>query len=92
MSRDQYVPPTILESVSYLINRSLLRVRDLVGLMPEHVVSYDIEYGLLARVDWVVPFGKGPVGVSYRGPGTLSPAGIEFLKALRHAARAIKPS
>lgn len=92
VSRNQYVPHTILESVSYLMNRSVLRARDLVGLMPEHVVSYDIENGLLARLDWVVPFGKGPVGVSYRGPDTLSPAGIEFLKALRQAAKAMQSS
>ena len=92
VSQQQYVPPMVVESVSYLTNRSLLRTRDLVGLMPEHVVSYDVQNGLLAKVDWLVPFGVGPVGVSYRGPDTLSPAGIEFLKALRYAARAMKTS
>jgi DNA-binding transcriptional LysR family regulator len=86
VSQKQYIPPAILESVSYLTNRSLLRARDLIGLMPEHVVSQDIENGLLVKVDWTVPFGKGPVGVSYRGPDSLPPAGAEFLKALRHAA------
>ena len=92
VSQNQYVPPTILESVSYLANRSLLQTRDLIGLMPEHVVSNDIENGLLVELGWVVPFGKGPVGVSYRGPDSLSPAAAEFLKALRHAANAIKTS
>lgn len=92
VSQDQYVPPAIVESVSYLTNRSLLQTRNLLGLMPEHVVSYDIDNGSLAEINWTVPFGKGPVGVSYRGPDTLSPAGITFLKALRHAAKTMQKS
>lgn len=87
ISQKQYLPPTIVESVSYLANRSLLQSRDLVGLMPEHVVSYDIRNGLLAELDWTVPFGKGPIGVSHRGQDSLSPAGMAFLQALRKAAK-----
>lgn len=85
VSQGQYVPTTVLESVSYLANRSLFQKLDLIGLMPEHVVSHDIESGLLSKLDWSVPFGNGPVGISYRGPDSLSPAGIEFLKALHDA-------
>lgn len=92
VSQKQYVPPMILESVSYWTNRSLFRTRDLIGLLSEHVVADDIENGLLVEVDWTVPFGKGPVGVSHRGLDSLSPAGAEFVKALRHAAKAIKKS
>ena len=92
VSQKQYVPATILESVSYLTNRTLFGTRDLVGLMPEHVVAYDIANGLLAEVDWKVPFGKGPVGVSYRGPDSLSPAGAEFLDALREGTQALRKS
>lgn len=90
--QDQYVPPVVLESVSYLTNRALLQTRDLIGLMPEHVVSHDIEKGLLVKVNWVVPFGEGPVGVSYRGPDSLSPAGNAFLTALGHAAKVLQES
>jgi DNA-binding transcriptional LysR family regulator len=86
ISKDQYVPPFIIESVSYLTNRSLFQSRDLIGLMPDHVVSHDIENGLLVEIDWQVPFGKGPVGVSFRGPDSLSPASTAFLAALRQAA------
>ena len=89
VSQGQYVPPVTLESVSYLTNRSLLQARDLVGLMPEHVVSCDVDGGSLVEVDWTVPFGKGPIGVSYRGPDTLSPAGAAFLNALRRTATAM---
>ena len=92
VSQGQYVPPTIVESVSYLTNRSIFRSRDLIGLMPEHVASYDIDNGLLAGLKWTVPFGKGPVGVSHRGTDTLSPAGSAFLLALRHAARSLRQS
>jgi DNA-binding transcriptional LysR family regulator len=92
VSQKQYVPGTILESISYLTNRTLFRDRDLVGLMPEHVVAYDIANGLLAEVDWKVPFGRGPVGVSYRGPDSLSPAAAEFLAAVRKATESLRLS
>lgn len=82
----QYTPPTAIESISYLANRALLQTHDFVGLMPAHVASLDIEHGLLARVDWAVPFGAGPVGVSHRGEQSLSPAGAAFLNVLRKVA------
>ncbi len=92
VSQNQYVPPTVLESVSYLTNRTLFQTHDFVGLMPEHVVSDDIDNGLLVDLDWAVPFGKGPVGISYRGPDSLSPAAAEFLKALRKAGKSMRAS
>ncbi|MBT0958464.1 LysR family transcriptional regulator [Alphaproteobacteria bacterium KMM 3653] len=85
----QYVPPLAIESVSYLANRSLLRSHDLLGILPVHVAALDIENGLLSKIDWAVPFGAGPVGVSHRGEKSLSPAGATFLEALRHAAAEI---
>jgi len=90
VSQNQYVPQTVFESVSYLTNRSLLQTRDLIGLMPEQVACSDVENGMLVEVDWAVPFGEGPVGISYRGPDSLSPAGTEFLKALRQVAKAMQ--
>lgn len=92
ISQKQYLPPTIVESVSYLANRSLLQSRDLIGLMPEHVVSHDIGNGMLAELNWAVPFGKGPIGVSHRGRDSLSPAGLAFLQALRKAAKKVAGS
>ncbi len=91
VSQKQYSPPTVLESVSYLSNRAILQSRHLIGLMPEQVAAHDIESGLLAAVDWTVPFGKGPVGISYRGPDSLSPAAAEFVNALRSAASTCYP-
>lgn len=92
VSQNQYVPPTVLESVSYLTNRTLFQTHDFVGLMPEHVVADDIRNGLLVEVDWTVPFGRGPVGISYRGADSLSPAGTAFLGALRQAAESMQQS
>ena len=87
VGENQYAPPQVLESVSYLANRSLLQKMDFVGLMPEHVAARDIEEGHLVNLKWNVPFGNGPVGVSYRGTDTLSPAGMAFREALRSAAK-----
>ncbi|MEX3314067.1 LysR substrate-binding domain-containing protein [Sulfitobacter sp. PS-8MA] len=89
IKQDQYLPKTIIESVSYLANRTLLRSHDLIGLLPAHVASLDIEAGLLTAIDWDVPFGGRPIGVSYRGDNSLSPAGIAFLDALRAEAAAL---
>lgn len=82
----QFVPSITIESVSYLANRSLLRSHDFIGLMPAEVARLDLERGLLKAVDWTVPFGAGPVGVSYRGNDSLSPAGMAMLLALRRSA------
>lgn len=82
VDRNQYQPPRVVESVSYLTNRALLAQGDLIGLMPSHVVAQDVELGLLRTLPFTVPFGSGPVGVSFRGQDQLSPAGTEFLDAL----------
>lgn len=87
VGQQQYVPPVSIESVSYLTNRALLQSRDLIGLMPAEVVSQDIENGHLAQLDWAVPFGHGPIGVSLRINDDLSPAGRAFKAALHLAAR-----
>jgi molybdate transport repressor ModE-like protein len=80
---DQFHPPTIFESLSYLTNRAILQNRPMIALMPGHVPEQDVAAGLLVRLDWSVPFGSGPVGVSHRGTTLLSPAGAAFLAALR---------
>ena len=82
----QYFPDVAIESVSYLANRSLMRTRDLIGLLPAHAATLDLENGLLTRLRWTVPFGDGPVGVSHRGADSLSPAGGAFLQTLHATA------
>ncbi|WP_349358100.1 LysR substrate-binding domain-containing protein [Stappia sp.] len=87
IDEDQYFPAVMFESISYLTNRAMLQARDLIGLFPVHVAEQDIAAGSLARIDWDVPFGTGPVGVSFRMHGRLSPAGEAMLDALRAAGR-----
>lgn len=88
IGQQQYVPPATIESVSYLTNRTMLCARDLIGLMPAEVVSQDVADGHLVCLDWTVPFGHGPIGVSLRANDDLSPAGRAFKAALHQAATA----
>jgi len=90
IKQDQFSPRVMVESVSYLANRSLLRSHEFLAVVPAHVATTDIERGLLAQIDWTVPFGAGPVGVSHRGEDGLSPAGAAFLGALRKASDILK--
>lgn len=85
--QQQYIPNVSIESVSYLTNRALMQSRDLIGLLPAEVVAQDIQHGHLAQLDWDVPFGHGPIGVSFRTDDDLSPAGRAFKLALHSAAQ-----
>ena len=87
VSQQQYMPKVAIESVSYLTNRALLQSRELIGLMPAEVVSQDVRNGHLVELDWQVPFGRGPVGISLRNGDDLSPAGRAFKAALHAAAQ-----
>ena len=86
INQRQYSPPRAIESVSYLANRALLQSRDLICLMPREVTAQDIGNGNLVRLDWPVPFGQGPIGISLRADGTLSPAARAFKTALHKVA------
>lgn len=86
--QDMYSPQVSVESVSFLTNRRLLAQRPLISLMPSHVPEQDIQWGSLAKLDWKVPFGAGPVGVSLNAKSRLSPASTVLLGFLRDAAQA----
>ena len=87
ISQQQYIPSLAIEAVSYLTNRALLQSRDLIGFMPAEVIAQDLENGNLSQLDWDVPFGRGPIGISYRDDTSLSPAGHAFKQALHQAAQ-----
>lgn len=89
VGQQQYVPKVAIESVSYLTNRALLQSRNLIGLMPAAVVSHDVANEHLVELDWRVPFGHGPIGVSLRVGDDLSPAGRAFKSALHAAAQSL---
>ncbi len=86
VGQQQYQPPHAIESVSYLANRALLQSRDLIGLMPAEVMTQDLANKYLSELNWIVPFGQGPIGISYHSNTGLSPAGNAFKHALHRAA------
>jgi len=81
------LPRNLIESVSILTNRVLLRKSDCVGVMPYHVALDDVEHGLLTILPVKLKSIEGPVGVILRAPGALAPAAAALLESLRAAAR-----
>jgi DNA-binding transcriptional LysR family regulator len=81
------VPKNVIESVSILTNRVLLRKSDCIGVMPYHVALDDVEHGLLAILPVRLKSIEGPVGAIMRAPGELPPAARAFLECLRVAAQ-----
>lgn len=82
----QYQPPVIVESVNYLTNRALLAQSKLIGVAPRQVVVLDLALEMLVKLDYALPFGSGPIGVTHRGEDQLSPAALLFLMALQEEA------
>ncbi len=80
-------PRNVIESVSILTNRLLLRRSDAIGVMPYHVALDDVEQGLLAILPVKLKSIESPVGAILRAPGELAPAAAAFLACLRSVAR-----
>lgn len=85
--RDLPEPSCPVESISFLTNRSLLIATDMIGVMPYHVVEKEIQSGVLAVIKCELQMSAGPIGVSYRREGAMSPAAENFLDLLRDTAR-----
>ena len=81
------LPRNVIESVSILTNRALLRKSDLIGVMPYHVALDDVEQGLLAILPVKLKSIETPVGAILRAPGKLPPAAAALLDCLRLAGR-----
>ena len=81
------LPRNVIESVSILTNRVLLRKSDSIGVMPYHVALADVEHGLLAILPGKLKSIESPVGAIVRAPGDLPPAASAFLACLRLAAK-----
>ncbi|MBV9697104.1 MAG: LysR family transcriptional regulator [Gammaproteobacteria bacterium] len=89
LAADAPTPRNVIESVSILTNRVLLRKSDCIGVMPYHVALDDVEHGLLAILPVKLPALATPVGAILRAPGELPPAASAFLECLRIAARQV---
>lgn len=83
------LPRNVIESVSILTNRALLRKSDCVGVMPYHVALDDVEQGLLAILPVKLKSIESPVGAIVRAPGTLPPAAAALLDCLRLAGKEV---
>jgi DNA-binding transcriptional LysR family regulator len=81
------LPRNVIESVSILTNRALLRKSDCIGVMPYHVALDDVEQGLLAILPVKLKSIETPVGAILRAPGKLPPAAAALLDCLRLAGR-----
>jgi DNA-binding transcriptional LysR family regulator len=81
------LPRNIIESISILTNRALLRKSDCIGVMPYHVALDDVEQQLLAILPVKLKSVDSPVGAILRAPGDLPPAAAALLECLRVAAR-----
>lgn len=82
----QYQPSVTVESVNYLTNRALLAQGKLIGVVPRQGVLLDLALEMLVKLDYTLPFGSGPIGVTHRGEDQLSPAALLFLIALQEEA------
>jgi DNA-binding transcriptional LysR family regulator len=87
LEADTPVPRNVIESVSILTNRVLLRKSDCIGVMPYHVALDDVEHGLLAILPVKLRSIETPVGAILRAPGELAPAAAALLECLRLAAK-----
>jgi DNA-binding transcriptional LysR family regulator len=83
------LPRNIIESVSILTNRVLLRKSDCIGVMPYHVARDDVQQKLLAILPVKLRSMDSPVGAILRAPGELPPAAAALLEYLRLAARSV---
>lgn len=84
-------PPTaVVESVSSLANRQLLLTGDYVSVWPGQIARADQMLGVVAILPVDLPSTAGPVGISTRREGRLSPAAGALIEALRSVGRGIE--
>jgi len=89
LDADAPLPRNVIESVSILTNRVLLRKSDCIGVMPYHVALDDVEHELLSILPVKLKSIESPVGAILRAPGDLPPAASALLECLRIAAREV---
>ena len=87
LEADAPLPRNVIESVSILTNRVLLRKSDCIGVMPYHVALDDVEHELLSILPVKLKSIESPVGAILRAPARLAPAASALLECLRVAAR-----
>ena len=79
-------PRPAVQSMSLLTNRTLLLMTDMIAVWPHHVIAEDVRRDTLAILPVALPPAAGPVGISRRRNGILSPAAQALVEALTTAA------
>src|ERR1700733_757960 len=83
------MPTNVIEPMSVLTNRVILRSSDCVGVMPYHVALDDVKHGLLNILPVTLHGIEGHVGAILRAPGDLPPAATALMDRLREIGRAV---
>ncbi|WP_127115812.1 LysR substrate-binding domain-containing protein [Shimia sediminis] len=81
-----FSPSSIVESFSYLTNRRLIQMTDLIAVVPSHVATFDLSTNALTRLNFDFEMDTSYIGVSLRKSTTQSPAAAFFLDALKQVA------
>ncbi|QFU23614.1 LysR family transcriptional regulator [Shewanella eurypsychrophilus] len=84
------VPANAVESVSILVNRTLLKETDMISTLPDQVIKTYAEIGLLKKLPIDLGTESGLIGITTRANRELPPVCQSLLEALREEAELIK--
>ena len=84
---ENFDPPLpAVESVSLLLNRTLLLLTDYLSVWPWQVACRDASLGQVGILPIVLPSTAGPIGITTRLDSRLSPAAEAFVETLQSVA------
>lgn len=83
-------PRPAVQSVTMLTNRTLLLSSDMIGVWPSQVVADDVSRRVLSLLPIRLLTTTGPVGISRRRNGKLSPAATALVDELKAVGEAIE--
>ena len=75
-------PRRLVESVSVLVNATLLAETDFLGVMPQKVAEHFVLQGTLAILPLELPAPTGPIGLINRAGQAMTPAMRDFVEVL----------
>jgi DNA-binding transcriptional LysR family regulator len=85
-------PRDIVESVSFLTNRTLLLNTDSIAFFPRQIAAEDVTLGLLRTTDVPFDISLDPVGMTFRTDDDLKPVAREFAACARKVSVQLKRS
>jgi DNA-binding transcriptional LysR family regulator len=84
-------PRRIVESLSVLVNATLVQETDMLAVMPRDVAERYALSGTLRLLPVELPLPSGPVGIMTATGRPLPPAAVDLIQALRGVAQARTP-